>query len=145
MKNLSFLFQKNLLKFQSYGEYVNEDELEQKNTLIVDESSLLRNTILLNCYNVRHKRNEEHLETPEESRLFSKMPPPEGIDDTFLTRSSSDTELTSWLRDGKPGLRDGNWVAQTRKAHKASPSPMKVFFYLFEKNLSQKVTKRNKP
>lgn len=110
---------------------MNEEDLEQKNTLIVDESSLLRNAILLNCYHVRHKRNEEHLEVPEETKLFSKMPPPEGIDDDFVPRSNSDTELTSWLGDSKPGLRDQNWVSQTRKAHKASPSSMKVFLLYF--------------
>lgn len=114
-----------MLKFQEYGLYEQDEALDTKSNYIVDECSLLRHAILLNCYYVRHKRSD-YMVAPEESRLFSKLPPPEGIDDDFVKRSSSQSDLTSWLQDTGPGLRDHNWVLQTRRAHRSSPNPMRV-------------------
>ncbi|OXU24362.1 hypothetical protein TSAR_016811 [Trichomalopsis sarcophagae] len=116
-------FQNEMLKFQEYGSYEHAEPLDVKSNYIVDECSLLRHTILLNCYYVRHKRSE-YMVTPEESRLFSKLPPPEGIDDDFVKPRPSQSDLTTWLQDTGPGLRDHNWVLQTRRAHRSSPAPM---------------------
>lgn len=119
-----------MLKFQEYGSYCRDDTIDPKPGYIVDECSLLRHTLLLNCHYVRHKRSE-HQVKPEECRLFSTLPPPEGIDDDFVPKSPSQSDLTNWLQDTGPGLRDHNWVLQTRRAHKASPAPMKVSLWIF--------------
>ena len=130
--------QEKLLKYQE-RELIPREEVadpESAPNYVVDECGLLRHKILLNCYFVRPKRNE-YFVTPEESRLFSTLPPPQGCfdeDSIALTEekeveeeeAEDDSELAVWLRDCGPGLRDGNWVSYTRKAHKASPKPLKV-------------------
>ncbi|CAB0035913.1 unnamed protein product [Trichogramma brassicae] len=127
-----------------------EDADPEKATVYVtDESSLLRHQILLNGYTVRLRRSEI-LSTPEEARLFSTLPPPQGcciddepivaatkhanrsdrIDENEEEEEDDNSELGLWLRDTGPGLRDEFWITQTRRAHKSSPNAMKHTVFL---------------
>lgn len=118
---------------------INYEEIkdEEEQLYIVDECSLLRHSILSNCYRLRHRRTPS-IAPLEDTRLFSKMPPPDDDDDDYLPKNESNSELDGWLEDSGYGLlRDTSWVLQTQKAHKASPGYMKVtriFYVGKEKN-----------
>ncbi|KAL7287734.1 hypothetical protein TKK_0018119 [Trichogramma kaykai] len=145
-------FQEKLLKYQEYSLMSQEEgaDPEKAAVYVTDESSLLRHQILLNGYTVRLRRSEI-LSTPEEARLFSTLPPPQGcciddepmivaatkrvnrsdrIDENEEEEEDDNSELGLWLRDTGPGLRDEFWITQTRRAHKSSPNAMKHTVFL---------------
>ncbi|XP_058789417.1 protein broad-minded-like [Phymastichus coffea] len=140
-------FETKLLQYQEYATLINEPETidedddahagmsleppeEASGTYIVDECSLLRHNILLNCYYAKHKRAPP-LSTPEDTQLFSTMPPPVGIYDDSVSMNDDNSVLNDWLENSGYGLlRDMSWVAQTQKAHKASPGRIKSSVFL---------------
>ncbi|XP_011498463.1 PREDICTED: protein broad-minded-like [Ceratosolen solmsi marchali] len=121
-------FQNKFLEFQDYEICTNEDNQEQNSAYIIDENSSLRHTILLNCYFIDHKL-KTYQSSPEKFCLFSKLPPPEGIDE-LVSQKYSQSELMNWLQESKSALKDNNWILQTQKAHKASANPIENLVFL---------------
>ncbi|XP_014204749.1 protein broad-minded-like [Copidosoma floridanum] len=118
-------FQQKLLQFQEYLVQATEEELsfEAQPSYVVDECSMLRHSIIVSTYYVRHKRNESST-LPEEVRLFSKLPPPHPLDGDVRPSASSESELEVWLSDCGPVIRDNSWILGTRRAHRASPGSL---------------------
>ncbi|XP_011298028.1 protein broad-minded-like [Fopius arisanus] len=100
---------------------------------LIDESSLLRHSILSKSYYIRHKLEKlTSDENPQESRLYSAFPPPTPENKGSFSFSGASSELEEFL-DGcksETGLRDSGWVVQIRNAYGNSQGPMKHSTYM---------------
>ncbi|XP_015119106.1 protein broad-minded isoform X2 [Diachasma alloeum] len=124
-------------EFNDSENYTEENKIEEFHQVhLIDESSMLRNSILSKSYFIRHKLEKlTNYENPDKCTLYSSFPPPTLFENNDVIFSSStsespSSELEQLLHDCKPGLRDSGWVMQIRNAHGNSPGPMKHSTYL---------------
>lgn len=85
----------------------------------------MRHIILSNSYYIKHKYKESTLDL-EEIRLFSTLAQHEEINTNVISKSDSESELDTFLKDVRPGLRDNDWVSEVIQVYEDSKNFMKV-------------------